>query len=131
VAGTRACYSEHSVRLPASFWCYDPMSDEPAVNSLPAQTTGHVTFGCLNNFCKINTYTLALWAGVLRAVPDAHLCLLAPAGAGRAAVLSFLAGAGVAAERVRFADKAPRPRYLELYHGIDLGLDTLPYNGHT
>ena len=25
----------------------------------------------------------------------------------------------------------PRRKYLELYHRIDLGLDTLPYNGHT
>jgi predicted O-linked N-acetylglucosamine transferase (SPINDLY family) len=26
------CYSEESVRLPDSFWCYDPRDGEPAVN---------------------------------------------------------------------------------------------------
>ena len=30
-----------------------------------------------------------------------------------------------------FVPHRPRRQYLELYHGIDLMLDTLPYNGHT
>ena len=63
-----ADYAEESVRLPDSFWCYDPLTDEPAVNSLPAQANGYVTFGCLNHFCKVNAGVLALWARVLRAV---------------------------------------------------------------
>ena len=27
--------------------------------------------------------------------------------------------------------RRPRLQYFELYHRIDIGLDTLPYNGHT
>ena len=38
---------------------------------------------------------------------------------------------GVAAERVMFEGPRRREEYLRLYHRIDLGLDTLPYNGHT
>jgi protein O-GlcNAc transferase len=37
----------------------------------------------------------------------------------------------VAAERIEFVGRQPRARYLEVYHHIDIGLDTLPYNGHT
>ena len=37
----------------------------------------------------------------------------------------------MAAGRVDFAAYQPRAAYLELYHQIDLGLDTFPYNGHT
>ena len=48
------CYSEESIRLPDSFWCYDPLDSEPAVNALPAAEKGYVSFGCLNNFCKVN-----------------------------------------------------------------------------
>src|SRR5262249_49103903 len=58
-------YSEESIRLPDSFWCYDPLTGEPAVNSLPALEQGYVTFGSLNNFCKMNEGVLRLWARVL------------------------------------------------------------------
>ena len=30
-----------------------------------------------------------------------------------------------------FVAQQPRPQYLRYYHGIDIGLDTVPYNGHT
>ena len=72
--------AEELIRLPDSFWCYDPLTDEPAVNSLPAQASGFVTFGCLNNFVKVNALVLALWARVLRAVDGSRLLLLAPEG---------------------------------------------------
>src|SRR6202042_1593507 len=79
-------YSERSIRLPDGFWCYDPsgMDSEntslPAPSPLPALTAGHVTFGCLNNFCKVTDRTLELWAGVLAAMPSAHMLLVAPPG---------------------------------------------------
>ena len=38
---------------------------------------------------------------------------------------------GISADRVTFFDKCPRRDYLVLYHQIDIGLDTFPYNGHT
>ena len=73
-------YSETSIRLPDSFWCYDPLVTELAVNSLPAQTHGHITFGCLNNFCKVNEQVLRLWARVLKIIPRSRLMLLCPEG---------------------------------------------------
>ena len=60
-------YSETSVRLPDSFWIYDA-GNTIEINALPAETRGHVTFGCLNNFCKVNERVLQLWAEVLRNV---------------------------------------------------------------
>ncbi len=126
-----AFYSEESVRLPDTFWCYDPMTDEPSINALPALQLGVVTFGCLNNFCKVNDGCLELWAQVLRAVPRSRLLLQAPRGLARDKVLAGLQGEGIAAARVVFADKLARPEYLKLYHQIDLALDPFPYNGHT
>jgi predicted O-linked N-acetylglucosamine transferase (SPINDLY family) len=124
-------YSEVSVRLPDTFWCYDPGSDKPDVGPLPALANGYVTFGCLNNFCKINAGVLQVWAAVLRAMPDARLMLLSKEGTHRLATLDTLQAAGVAAERVSFVGMRARSEYLKLYQQIDLGLDTFPYNGHT
>ncbi len=124
-------YSEESIRLPDSFWCYDPLAGEPAVSTLPAVESGFITFGCLNNFCKVNDSVLKLWAQVLKAVDGSRLLLLAPGGSVRRRTLDLLEREGVGRDRVTFVARQPRPQYLELYHRIDIGLDTFPYNGHT
>ncbi len=121
-------FGERSYRLPDSFWCYDPLASLPAVSTLPALQAGHVTFGCLNNFSKVNDTLLEMWARVLRAVPDSRFVLLAPRGESRRRVLRLLS---VDAGRVEFEDFEPRERYLETYRRIDICLDSFPYNGHT
>lgn len=126
-----SAYSERTICLPHTFWCYDPRTEEPPVNDLPAIATGHITFGCLNNFCKINEGTLDLWAKVLSSTPDSRLLLLAPRGSARERVAGRLRRGGVDPSRVEFVSRQPRQRYLELYHRIDLCLDTIPYTGHT
>ncbi len=126
-----ADYSEVSVRLPDTFWCYDPLTDEPSPGPLPAQLAGHVTFGCLNNFCKVNATTAELWAQVLAAVAGSRLLLLSPRGAHRERLLARFRQAGIDARRIEFVEYRPRKQYLDLYRRIDIGLDTIPYNGHT
>jgi predicted O-linked N-acetylglucosamine transferase (SPINDLY family) len=125
-------YSEQTFRLPDSFWCYDPLGcrDIP-VNSLPALEAGVITFGCLSNFCKINDSVLALWAQVLRQVEGSRLLLLAPLGSHRQRTVDQLCQRGIDPERIEFVPPQTRRQYLELYHRVDLGLDSFPYNGHT
>jgi protein O-GlcNAc transferase len=110
---------------------YDPMTDTPPVNELPARMSGAVTFGCLNNTCKINDGVLAVWARVLEAVPRSRLLLRTPRGQVRDAVLSKLDQHGVAASRVEFVDRQRRWDYFELHHRIDLALAPFPCNGGT
>jgi protein O-GlcNAc transferase len=124
-------YAESSYRLPHSFWCFDPEAEEPAVAPLPALQNGFVTFGCLNNFCKINEQVLALWARVLGAVDNSRLLLLANPGSPRQRTLDFFARQGIVSDRVEFCSFRPRHEYLAAYRQIDIGLDTFPYNGHT
>jgi protein O-GlcNAc transferase len=121
-------YAEKTIRLPDSFWCYDPLADVPPAQSPPALKNGYVTFGCLNNFCKVTDQTLNLWARVLQAVPQSHLILLSPPGEQRQRVISKL---GVDQSRIEFVEFLPRNKYLETYRRIDVCLDTFPVNGHT
>lgn len=124
---TDGAYVERSIRLPRTFWCYHPLAEGPDPGPLPALARGHVTFGCLNNPCKVNPGTLALWDRVLRAVPGSRLRIMAHPGRHRQRLLDQMSDPS----RIDFTPFLPRQDYLELYRGIDLCLDTLPYNGHT
>jgi protein O-GlcNAc transferase len=132
-----ADYVEKSWQLPDTFWCYDltvvGLGSEmsPKVSPLPAQENGFITFGCLNNFCKVSDSTLDLWAKVMEAVPHSKLILLAPEGSPRERVLNRLAAGGVRPDQVEFMKHVQRRGYLEVYQRMDIGLDTQPYNGHT
>jgi protein O-GlcNAc transferase len=124
-------YSEKSFRLPHTFWCYDPLGAEVSVNAPPAQSLGHITFGCLSNFCKVNDPVLQLWAQVLKSVDRSRMLILAPEGSHRQRLTDLLHRDGIAPDRIEFVTQRPRIPYLELYHRIDIGLDTFPYNGHS
>jgi predicted O-linked N-acetylglucosamine transferase (SPINDLY family) len=125
-------YTETSVRLPDSFWCYSPIPGAPAVSPLPAEANGGaITFGCLNNFNKISEPVLALWADVLRAVPASRLLLLTTPGSHRQRTLDTLGRFGVEPQRIEFTPGRVPREYLELYHRVDISLDTFPANGHT
>jgi predicted O-linked N-acetylglucosamine transferase (SPINDLY family) len=124
-------YTEKPYRLPDTFWCFDPLTDVPSVNELPASKNGCVTFGCLNNFAKANRGVLELWARVLRDVPGSRMIILAQRSRQRERTIETLEGLGVDRGRIQFEDPRPRIPYLELYQTIDISLDTFPYNGHT
>ncbi|WP_423370437.1 tetratricopeptide repeat protein [Burkholderia sp. LMG 32019] len=124
-------YRERSIRLADTFWCYDPLTDTPAVGPLPALDAGHVTFGCLNNPCKLTDRTLRLWAGLFARVPDARLVVTAPQGTGRDRLVERLRAHDIPPARVDCVPYRPRADYLATYLGIDIALDTFPYNGHT
>lgn len=124
-------YSERTIRLPDSFWCYDPLTDVPEVSALPALATGSITFGCLNHSRKINDGVLRLWTTVLTAVPQSRLLLMAPPGNARERVRSIFKKARVNPERIEFVERCGRLDYLSRYREIDVCLDTFPYNGHT
>jgi protein O-GlcNAc transferase len=124
-------YCEKSIRLPDTFWCYDPSCEELESGDLPAARDGHITFGCLNNFCKATPRTLELWTRVLSAVEGSRLILLAAQGGHRQHLRDFFQGNGISGDRIDFVEFQARPDYLTVYRRIDIGLDTLPYNGHT
>lgn len=127
-----AHYREQSLRLADTFWCYDPLvTNQLEPGPLPALANGYVTFGCLNNPCKLTDRTLRMWAGVMNALTDARLVLMAAPGIARERLSARAAAQGIDTARLSFVPFRPRDEYLASYCGIDIGLDTLPYNGHT
>ena len=118
---------ERPIRIP-SFWCYDPLRSTAEVGPLPAASRGYVTFGCLNNFCKVNEAVVTAWSKILARVAESRLLILTPRGSHRE---RLVAGLGVNPARVQFVEPCNTDQYLLHYRDIDLILDTFPYNGHT
>jgi len=125
-----AVYSEASVRLPETMWCYSSLDAELQVGPLPALRSGYVTFGSQNAYRKLHAGSLALWARVLTAVAGSRLFLHAEEDAHQMLREAF-AREGVQRERLEFGGRVSRVDYLRRYQTIDIGLDTFPFNGAT
>src|SRR3984885_2402416 len=121
-------------RLPATFCCYQPRADiADPIDHPPRDDNGFTTFGCFNNFTKVNDGTLKCWAEILARVADARL-LLEIVGlnseAFRAETEARLVRLGLPLDRV-ILDPRKRSNQYVLYNKIDVALDPFPYNGST
>jgi predicted O-linked N-acetylglucosamine transferase (SPINDLY family) len=123
-----AFYSERSLRLPDSWCCYHPLGDVPPA---APRDSGPMTFGCLNNPCKLNRPTLAVWAKVLSSVADSRLMLLSESERQRRQIAEMFSGFGIDPGRIEFTARRRRGEYLRVYDRIDVCLDPLIYNGIT
>ena len=74
---------------------------------------------------------MEIWARVVKAIDRSRLVILAGEGTHRQHALDLLAEEGVGCDRVTFVAHQPRQQYLRHYQEMDIGLDTVPYNGHT
>ncbi len=121
-------YSEKTVRLPRSYWCYQP-TGEFDITPPPARENGYITFGCLNNIAKISQPARDLWATILNAVPGSRLILHAPAGNHLTEIVLRMQKAGVSGDRLQFIGNQTFGAYMQTYGRIDIALDPFPYAG--
>src|SRR5262249_28479803 len=124
-------YSEQSVWLPETYWCYQPPDVAPPVTPLAVNTAGAVTFGCLNNFGKVTAAALDAWGRLLQALPQARLLIHAQEGSHRARVYERFAQQGILPARVSFTELVPAADYYRTHADIDIALDPFPYGGGT
>jgi len=124
-------YSEQSIFLPRTYWCYQPLALAPPVEPPPMRKSQVVTFGCLNSYRKVTDATLSLWSKLLSEVNSSHLLIHSPQGSHRQRVSDHFAAAGEDPARIRFVEPQPAGQYLATYHEIDVALDPLPYGGGT
>jgi predicted O-linked N-acetylglucosamine transferase (SPINDLY family) len=127
--GSEADYAETTLRLPTTYWCYQPGGETPQRSDVPMKTEGMITFGSLTNFAKVGAAALELWAKVLAATPRSRLLMNCPKGTARQRVSERLAGHGIAPDRLDFVSHQPWPQYMETYQRIDIALDPTPYGG--
>ena len=133
--GQEAFHTESLVRLPHGFLCYQPPSEAPAVDPPPVVRQGHVTYGSFNAPHKINQAVIDLWGAILRQAPGSRLLIKnktmsdAPT---RERLLSLFQDRGVGPDRIEFVGWIDATsHHLALYNGVDIALDTFPYNGTT
>jgi len=126
-----AYYTEQSIRLPDTYWCYEPATAVPEPGPLPAASGGHVTFGCMNNFAKVSDALLGTWAKLLRGLPGSKMLIHAKAGSHRVRVEKIFAEGGIKSGRIGFINRLPIQEYFMQYQRFDIALDTFPYCGGT
>ena len=126
-----AQFTEKLALLPMKM-AFLPTTEAPEVAPLPMLGNGYPTFASFNRISKITREVIALWAKVLRAVPDARMLMGGmPQGGGYEHLAAWLEEEGIGPGRVRFQALTGMRTYLELYSQIDICLDTFPYSGGT
>jgi protein O-GlcNAc transferase len=128
--GEKTFFVEQPVRMPGSYVSFMP-SDAPPVGPLPFERNGFITFGCMNNPGKVNKYVIDWWGQILKAVPNSRLLMryhLLDDPLVKERLNKMFRSAGIA-DRVDM--RSGGGAFLDSYNGVDIALDTFPYNGTT
>lgn len=127
-------FTERLWLLPDTRMCFTPPESSVQVSELPAQTTGHITFGCFNNLTKVNDEVLALWTAIVQRTPGSKLFLKAPQlddHQMHEQTVRRLESLGLNAKQFVLEGHSPRDEYLRSYDRVDIGLDPFPFTGGT
>jgi predicted O-linked N-acetylglucosamine transferase (SPINDLY family) len=129
--GDETLQSERLIRLPHGFLCYRPAAEAPQ----PGLPPEGLTFASFNAVPKISTGVIAAWAAILRQLPRAGLRLKAPDlgnPLARQRLLQAFATHGIGPKQLELLPMlAARRDHFAAYQGVDVALDTFPYNGTT
>lgn len=132
---TERYHVEKLVRLPEGFLCYTPPADAPPVSGPPMEKTGYVTFGSFNALAKITPQVIALWAEIMKNLPESRMVLKSHAltdARVRERFRVLFEKENIESSRVSLHGHIhERSQHLAQYHEIDVALDSFPYNGTT
>ncbi|PWC40470.1 glycosyltransferase family 41 protein [Azospirillum sp. TSO35-2] len=127
-------YAERLVLMPDAYQINDrhrPLPDRiPSRADCGLPETG-VVFSAFNTAYKISPAMFAVWMRILKRVPGAVLWLFEANPLAAANLKRAAASHGVDPARLVFAPGRPLAEHIARYRVADLGLDTLPYTGHT
>jgi protein O-GlcNAc transferase len=129
-------FPEQVYKLPGPMFCSDYnlfLKPDPP-NSLPFDSKGFISFGCLSSVGKITDLTLDLWCEVLRRLPTSSMILMNSACDtvdDRDYMISRFSDRGIHSSRIVLYETGDFKRVIETYKEIDIALDTFPYTGGT
>ena len=122
-------FSEKLLYMPAQF-SYARREDLPVPEGAPCVKNGYVTFGTICRYMKINDDMLAVWAEILRRVPNAKLLMRAQefiSNYTQDALYERLKRVGCDMERVVI--RPAMHNYFGAISQVDIILDAYPYVG--
>jgi predicted O-linked N-acetylglucosamine transferase (SPINDLY family) len=122
-------YTEKLIRLPDSFFVYQPPSNAPEVIPAPVLANGHVTFGSFNNIAKLTPKMGELWSRILQALPNSRLLIAGAVYSAGDRLRAMITG--VDPQRIMIAESTNFESYLRLFEQVDIALDSYPWAGHT
>ncbi|WP_193183347.1 O-linked N-acetylglucosamine transferase, SPINDLY family protein [Nisaea sediminum] len=130
----RSGFSERLILMPGSFLPVDDQAEDdpaPARAELGLPEDGFV-MAAFNRLNKVDMATLRLWFECLRRIPRALLWVATQSEEGADNLRRFAAQAGLAPERIRFAEPTGIRDHRARVAAADIALDPLGYNGgHT
>ena len=123
-------FTEEPLRLSRVRFCYEPPAEAPEVVTPAA---GRIpVLASFNRGAKLSAETLDAWRLALDAVPGARLLIKNSSldhAEERDAFSRRIAAAGVDPSRVELRGFSEYAQMLDQYNGVDVVLDTFPYNG--
>lgn len=131
---SRPFYHEKFCLLPDSYQANDNVT-RPLPSATPRSVLGlpedRIVFASFNAHRKIKPATAEIWADILRQTDDSLLWIMCSNRFARDNLVRWMENAGIASERIIFADPVAYPDHIARLQAADIGLDTFPYNGHT
>ena len=125
-------YSEKVIFLPKIWNCHCGFDFERKENPPPFINNKYFTFGSFNSFDKINPDVVSVWSNILKRVSKSKLVLKTSQTHHALKRLKDLFKKNNVLESIQFVDRQEDLKnHLITYNGIDIALDTFPYNGVT
>ena len=125
-------YSEKVIFLPKIWNCHCGFDFERKENPPPFINNKYFTFGSFNSFDKINPDVVSVWSNILKRVSKSKLVLKTSHTHHALKRLKDLFKKNNVLESIQFIERQEDLKnHLITYNGIDIALDTFPYNGVT
>ena len=125
-------YSEKVIYLPEIWNCHCGFDFERKENPPPFINNKYFTFGSFNSFNKINPDVVNVWSNILKRVSKSKLVLKTSQKNHTLKRLKELFKKNNVLESIQFIGRQEDLKnHLITYNGIDIALDTFPYNGVT